>query len=323
MRVGAALLVALAGGAAGADTSAPGWQLAQLPRVPPPGPTIPTRPLGVAVIPEGQQVEVHVGRPQRFQAETVGSDLRFAWTLDGEPQGSESQWTFTPALAQIGARRVEVMVTGAGTRFRRAWTVTVFPPQAPRITQASPRGDDVKLEVERTVSLRFGAEPVGPGDKIAVAWTVDGAPAGDGTTLRLRGAHVGTMEARAVATSSFGSSVERTWRITVTATTTTLPLQMAVPLTTLAPPPPPPPQVASLGPPPTLPAAPPSTLPPPSAAGGEREVRALLDRYVAAWRSRDVGELQRIGQVTNASQADAMREYFAKIEDLEDRKSVV
>jgi len=52
------------------------------------------------------------------------------------------------------------------------------------------------------------------------------------------------------------------------------------------------------------------------APGAEDEVRRLLDRYAAAWRNHDVGELRRIGQVTTDGQAADLERYFAKVEDL-------
>jgi hypothetical protein len=46
-------------------------------------------------------------------------------------------------------------------------------------------------------------------------------------------------------------------------------------------------------------------------------VQALLGRYVAAWRSHDIDELRRIGQVSTEGQANALRDYFARVKDLE------
>ena len=46
-------------------------------------------------------------------------------------------------------------------------------------------------------------------------------------------------------------------------------------------------------------------------------MEALLDRYADAWRRRDVDELRRIGQVTTDAQATALRNYFARVEDLD------
>ena len=59
------------------------------------------------------------------------------------------------------------------------------------------------------------------------------------------------------------------------------------------------------------------------APGAEDEVRRLLDRYAAAWRNHDVGELRRIGQVTTDGQAADLERYFAKVEDLDVEVNVI
>src|SRR3989449_11228992 len=96
------------------------------------------------------------------------------------------------------------------------------------------------------------------------------------------------------------------------------------------------PTVARAAPPTTaahaVPIAPPRTLPPgvasvppstataPPAAGAEistSEIEVLLQRYAAAWRKHDVDELRRIGQITSEAQAAALRDYFARVDDLD------
>jgi len=47
------------------------------------------------------------------------------------------------------------------------------------------------------------------------------------------------------------------------------------------------------------------------------EIEVLLQRYAKAWRGHDVEELRRIGQVTSDVQAAALRDYFARVEDLD------
>jgi len=69
-----------------------------------------------------------------------------------------------------------------------------------------------------------------------------------------------------------------------------------------------------------LPRVAPSPESTPPARGDEittQEVEALLERYAAAWRRHDVDDLRRIGQVNSDTQAAALRDYFAKIRDLE------
>ncbi|TMA67973.1 MAG: hypothetical protein E6J68_04000 [Deltaproteobacteria bacterium] len=49
----------------------------------------------------------------------------------------------------------------------------------------------------------------------------------------------------------------------------------------------------------------------------EQGVRGFLERYAAAWRAHDVDTLRRLGQVTTDEQARTLREYFAKVQDLD------
>jgi len=63
---------------------------------------------------------------------------------------------------------------------------------------------------------------------------------------------------------------------------------------------------------------PPSPAPPaPGAEITTSEIEVLLQRYAKAWRGHDVEELRRIGQVTSEVQAAALRDYFARVEDLD------
>jgi hypothetical protein len=49
----------------------------------------------------------------------------------------------------------------------------------------------------------------------------------------------------------------------------------------------------------------------------ESEVRALFDRYKAAWRNHDIAALEAVGQVATQGQRDALKSYFESVEDLE------
>src|SRR5207247_1593995 len=84
------------------------------------------------------------------------------------------------------------------------------------------------------------------------------------------------------------------------------------------------PREVPVAPPRTLPprvaSVPPSPAPAPPAPGAEittSEIEVLLQRYAKAWRGHDVEELRRIGQVTSEVQAAALRDYFARVEDLD------
>jgi hypothetical protein len=66
----------------------------------------------------------------------------------------------------------------------------------------------------------------------------------------------------------------------------------------------------------TTTSAPPTTL----ARSGtitEGEIRALFERYKAAWRNHDIAALEAVGQVATQAQADALKSYFESVEDLD------
>ena len=56
---------------------------------------------------------------------------------------------------------------------------------------------------------------------------------------------------------------------------------------------------------------------------GEQDVRRWLERYAAAWRAHDVEALRSMGQVTNDHEADALRDYFAHVHDLDVELNVI
>jgi hypothetical protein len=411
-------LAAVAALVAGAGT----WALAA-----PEGAGAPTGPAGAT--PAARKVSVRVGDRVEFAVDPeTGAAGR--WRLDGAAVASGPTWTFAPSPADVGRHVVLLAVpTGEGPSTRR-WDVRVTPPRLPRVAAASPAEGTVSVEVDREVVLRFDVRPATPGETVRVVWTVDGAPAGEGSTLRWRGREPANVRARAVALGSFGAAVGREWSILVrvrpTTTTTIAPTREAervepigplpptaserargeiaaerrapadvaraepegrqepearpepetlqepapedeplreapattepprreveraeLPTTTLLPPPPttlpplppttlPPPPPTTLPPPPPPPPPPPTvsptTLPPEALAsrgaerpppGGDEEIRRLLDRYAAAWRNHDVGELRRIGQVTSDSQAADLERYFAKVEDLDVEVNVI
>jgi hypothetical protein len=63
--------------------------------------------------------------------------------------------------------------------------------------------------------------------------------------------------------------------------------------------------------------------PPRPAYRPEEEVRRWLESYASAWRAHDVEALRRMGQVTSAREADALRVYFDGVRDLDVELNVV
>lgn len=286
------------------------------------------RPLGITATPDEAKVTVRVGEERRFRVESIGNDVVYQWTFDGRPSGSTMQWTFAPSAAQIGVHRVEVVVKGGEGVVRRGWHVRVQGPRAPRVLEASPAGDDVEVVVQKSVRLRLRVQPTTRDETVHIEWTLDGEPLGEGEQVRVRPVRAGTQRVRAIATSSLGSAVAREWQLVATAPTTssTLPAEVAALETTTTTEPAPPPTVApttsTSEPAPVATTTTSTTVPVvvaaarPSAGVGDAEVRGLLDRYAAAMRAGDVGELRRLGQVTSDKQAEAMTGYFAGVREL-------
>src|SRR5262249_19363577 len=153
------------------------------------------------------------------------------WQLAGATMATGPTWTFAPSAADVGRHVVLLAVTAGGESATRRWDVRVTPPRLPRVAAASPATGTVTVEVDREVVLRFDVRPATPGETVRVLWTVDGAPAGEGNTLRWRKGEPANVRARALALGSLGAAVGREWTILVrippTTTTTLAPTRIA------------------------------------------------------------------------------------------------
>lgn len=186
-----------------------------------PGPD--ERPLGLGASPIGDKVKVRVGSVERFRVEALGTDVQHRWTLDGRAVGSASQWSFAPTAADLGLHRVAVIVTAREGTVSRVWSVRVLPPEPPTLTDVSPREETLETPARTWLRFRVRATASSELEQVTIAWTVDGAAAGQGDTLRWRPPQPGSFRVRALVTSSLGSAVAREWRVeaTVPPTTTT------------------------------------------------------------------------------------------------------
>src|SRR5207244_3041692 len=176
------------------------------------------------------------------------------------------------------------------------------------------------LEVtpDQAVELVLRTRPSADGETVRTSWTVDGVLAGEGERLELTPSRLGRIRVRALATGSLGSATAREWEIDARPTVLAAATPTTVPATppTLPPPPPTTAPAATTTTVPVLPVHPTTTL----AARPEistAEIELLLQRYAAAWRKHDVDELRRIGQITSEAQAAALRDYFARVDDLD------
>src|SRR5205814_1926708 len=193
---------------------------------------------------------------------------------------------------------VTLRLDGSAGFAERWWAVRVEPPRPPRVEVASPVDPALEVAPDQAVELVLRTRPSADGETVRTSWTVDGVLAGEGERLELTPSRLGRIRVRALATGSLGSATAREWEIDAR------PTAIAPPRTL-------PPRVASV---------PPSTATAPPAAGAEistSEIEVLLQRYAAAWRKHDVDELRRIGQITSEAQAAALRDYFARVDDLD------
>jgi hypothetical protein len=283
------------------------------------------RALGITATPTDPTVTLHVGDTARFRAQAAGVDLIWRWTLDGRAVGGSRQWTFVPTVDDVGAHELVVGVTGPAGTARRVWNVRVEPPRPPTIASATPAAESFAAQVGKTVVFRVRAQAGLPDESIAIAWSVDGAPAGSGDTFRWRASAPGVVRVRVLVTGALGAAVAREWRVTVTVptTTTTVTTTTRAPTTSTTHPSATtsttvlPPATTTTRPPPR-PVAPPTTAPPsPSATLDEASVRTFMERWAAAWSAHDIAELRRLGQVTSDAQARALESYFARTPELQ------
>jgi hypothetical protein len=294
--------------------------------------TPPRLPRVATASPAGGTVSVDVDREVvlRFDARPAapGESVRVVWTVDGQPagEGDTLRWRGTEP-ANVRARALALGSLGAAVGHE--WTILVRAPATTTTTLAPTR-----MAEPQRVELMGPLPPSGP--------------------ERARGEAAGGRPppadvARAEPEPREQPTEQAPDRVPVDRPRDEPALREAAPqrevqpaaeppprevpreeLPTATLPPPPPPTLPP--PPPPPPTLPPTTLPPAALAsrgtegptpGGDDEIRRLLDRYAAAWRNHDVGELRRLGQVTSDSQAADLERYFAKVEDLDVEVNVI
>jgi hypothetical protein len=272
----------------------------------------------IGTVPPRPKATVRVGGTQEFVLAANGTDLRFGWTVDGQAAGTGPRWVYAPDLSQIGRRRVEGTVVSREGRVTRAWTTRVLPPRPPRITSAEPGADRIDATAGEPLPLRLDARAATPGERLRVAWSVDGAAVAEGARFTWRPQAPGTVVVEAVVSSDLGAAVSRSWHVNV------LPAPAPAPAAAARPEPPPEasrPPVPAPSPAaesrPRVVARLPAPAPPPSPALPTQEVHRWLARYAAAWRTHDVAQLRRLGQVRDEDDAEALRRYFETVNDLD------
>jgi hypothetical protein len=184
----------------------------------------------VTLNPPVRKLHLRVGRTQRFSV--AGERILCFWRIDGRTiSGALPEWSFTPTTSHIGRHTLTVDIHEPTAITHRAWALRVEPAHPPRVVATTPEASALQVDDGEAVELSLRTEPAGEGESVHTAWTVDGAPAGEGDTLRIVPPHPGTVRARALATGSLGSAVAREWEIDVR------PTQMAAAPPTTVPPP--------------------------------------------------------------------------------------
>ncbi|HYR96880.1 MAG TPA: hypothetical protein VEM57_09090, partial [Candidatus Binatus sp.] len=306
------------------------WRRHTIPaaRIPPP-PRPAYAPEVIGTTPARPKAAVRVGDTRDFAVAAAGPDLRFGWTVDGQPAGTGPRWSYAPRAADVGRRRVEVVVSGREGAEVRSWNVRVKAARPPQVVEAQPASPAVDVVARSSLRLRVDPRPATPNERLVTAWQIDGVPAGDGNSFTLRPERPGVTVVRAVVRSDLGPTVTREWRIMVAPapeeppteeTRATQeseerdwppvdrPRERERPATRMAEPAPPFPRYAT---------------PPSDRTPRDQDVRRWLERYAAAWRAHDVEALRRMGQVTTDGEAAALRRYFEGVRDLDVELNVI
>jgi hypothetical protein len=248
-------------------------------------------------IPAETTLHLRVGARRQFSIWVRGENLNYQWQIDGGPVGDRHAWAFTPRLTDIGFHLVTVVVDGPAGRVTRTWRVQVEVPAPgePEPTMPAPS---------------IAPPPVAPPSTVAPATSpTTERPTSSTSTSSTTSTHEPTTSSTRVPTTT--TTRRPTTTEAPTTTTTRRPTTTEAPTTTTARP-----TTSSSVTSTTAPPRVPTTLARPGAIT-ENEVRALFERYKAAWRNHDINALESVGQVATQGQADALKSYFESVEDLE------
>ena len=240
-------------------------------------------------IPAETNLRLRVGERRQFSIWARGEDLNYQWQIDGGPEGDRHAWAFTPKRTDVGFHLVTVVVDGPAGRVTRTWRVQVEMPGPG--------------EPERSVPTTSEAPPptAPPGTLAPRATTTSTAERPSTSTSSST-----TTSTREPTTSSMRPpTTTTTRRPTTTSTARPTTTSTARPTTSTS--------VTTA----TAPAPFPTTTVARSGSITEGDVRALFERYKAAWRNHDIAALEAVGQVATQGQADALKSYFESVEDLE------
>lgn len=232
-------------------------------------------------IPAETTLHVRIGQPRQFSIWVRGEGLIYQWQIDGGPVGNRHAWTFTPRLTDIGFHLVTVVVDGPAGRVIRTWRVTVAAP-GPGEPETEPTPPST-------------SPPTLP-PPLRVPTTEPPTSTSTSSTTTTREPTTSTRVPATTTTRRPTTTERPTTTSTERATTTERPTTSTSPVTTSS--------------------RPPTTLAR-TGAITEADVRALFERYKAAWRNHDIAALEAVGQIATQAQADALTSYFESVEDLD------
>ena len=272
-------------------------------------------------IPPESPVRVTAGEPYRFSVWVRGEGLRYQWLVDGGPVGDRHSWTFFPQETDLGSHLVTVAVDGPDGRATWTWhvhvelagTVSTSSSSLPRLTTTSSRAVATTSTTEApTATTSSTAKSTSTTTSTRETTSSTHLPTTSTTRLPTT-----TSTRRPTTTTSTTTSTRVPTTTSTRATTSSTSTTTSTRATTSSLPPT---TTSTRAPTTTTSAAAPTTLVPTTGTRGtisEADIRALFERYKAAWRNHDIAGLESVGQISTQGQADALKQYFESVRDLE------
>ena len=259
-------------------------------------------------IPPDSPVRVRVGDGQQFSVWVAGEGLRYQWMVDGGVVAQRRSWLYAPQPTDLGAHLVTVAVDGPDGRATWTWRVQVVTAESPisppttlapavvtttEVPTTEPPATAPPPTIPPTTSTQTPTTLRPSSTTSTRAPTTTRPPTSTSTSTTREPTTSSTRQPTTTSTRLPTTTSTRLPTTTSTREPTTTTVERETTTTT-------------------------TTAPPrPSGAISDDEVRALFERYKIAWRNSDVKGLEAVGQVATQGQADALKQYFESVRDLE------